>query len=318
MVDYIRSNTIKNYLKENKIVLTDEMTAALIANRSHINGMEKTHEALREIQEQTADDVLKKQIQRYIDDDLANLEELKASGRGDFYELSVWDERDREEKILEYYQEYESAERMAQTLGEKCIIRKHHAVQKSGDDYRLEDAQRNAAEFDKEGKLFYVFGSSSHRNEMEEWFEEKYYIFPHPYKRGDILEMTGNKDVLFIVVEDADPVVVEAERKRWKEIHMDYSDINISLTSIDRASGRIWDTDGWMHPYDFEYAHIEPDTEELAERIMLEIQKLLLGKWGSVQFIYDACLRLKEEYMESEKRVSLITGIKLRPWNVRV
>lgn len=318
MVDYIRSNTIKKYLKENKIVLTDEMTAALIANRSHINGMEKTHEALREIQEQTEDGILKKQIQRYIDDDLANLEELKASVRGDFYELSVWDERDREEEILEYYQEYESAERMAQTLGERCMIRKHHAVQKSGDDYRLEGARHYEAQFNKEGKLFYVLGSSNHLDEMEEWFEEKYYIFPHPYKRGDILELAGDKDALFIVVEDADPAVVEAERKRREWLHMDYSDINISVASIDRATGRIWDTDGWMHPYDFEYAHIEPDTEDLAERIMHEIQKLLLGKWGSVQFIYDACLRLKEEYMESEKRVSLITGMELRPWNVRL
>lgn len=215
---------------------------------------------------------------------------------------------------MEYYKEYESAEHAARTLGEKCTVRKHHAIQKSGDDFRLETAQRNDAEFDENGELFSVFGSSNHFNEIEEFFDDKYYFFPHPYKRGDILELIGNKDFLYIVVEDVDPAVVEAERKR--RASGDFTDINLSVTGIDRETGRIWDTDGGMHPYDFEYAHIEADTKNLAERIMLEMQKLLLGKWGSVQFIYDACLRLQEEFRESEKRVSLITGIELRPRNV--
>lgn len=65
MTDYIRSNTIKKYLRENHIVLTDEMTAALISSRSYVNGIKKTHKALREIQGQTADGVLKRQIEIY-------------------------------------------------------------------------------------------------------------------------------------------------------------------------------------------------------------------------------------------------------------
>lgn len=49
---------------------------------------------------------------------------------------------------------------------------------------------------------------------------------------------------------------------------------------------------------------------------MLEMQKLLLGKRGSIQFIYDACLRLQEEFSELQERQMLITGVELRPYNI--
>lgn len=307
MIDYILSNTIKKYLKEHKIILPDKMAAALICRRENDAGMEEMHEALREIQERTEDAGLKAQIRGYIEDDLANLAEFRESGSGDFYMLSVWGESE----VLEYYKAYEPAEHAARTLGERCKVRKRHAVQKAGDDFLTGAGYRDEAEFDEDGRLCFVSGSSNHFWE----FDQKYYVFPHPYKRGDILEGIGNKGFLYIVTEDADPAVAEAEQKRLAPL-ADFSDITISVTGIERATGRIWDSDGGMHPYDFEYAQIDPGTKDLAERIMLEMQRLLMGKRGSVQYIYDACLRLREDSRESEQRVMLITGVELRPRNV--
>lgn len=310
MADYIRSSSIRNYLKENKIVLPDKMAAALVCRQWLEIGMEGIHKVLREIQEQTEDEVLKKQIQRYIEDDLANMDELRKSGTEEIYELTFRDKRTGDYEHWEYYKEFESAEQIARTLQKECEITKHYVIQESDDSEP--ETGHGSARYAADGKLCFVTGSSSHCLEL---FDEEYYIYPHPYKRGDILKDIDNQDVLYIVVEDIDPDIVREERERFKSSR-DYTDINIWLTGIDKLTGKIFDTDGGIHPYDFEYADIDPDTEDFAERIMLEMQKLLLGKRGSIQFIYDACLRLQEEFRESQERRMLITGVKLRPYNI--
>lgn len=80
-------------------------------------------------------------------------------------------------------------------------------------------------------------------------------------------------------------------------------------------TGRVWDMDEWIYPFEFEYAPINGETEDVIERAALEMQQILRGKTGSSQYIFDAFARRQEEYLEYT-RISLITGITLHPHNV--
>lgn len=119
--------------------------------------------------------------------------------------------------------------------------------------------------------------------------------------------------MLYLMSMDSEAV---AERNRKKSQWGDVTDIGIAGTMICRRTGRIWDMDEWISPFEFEYAHINEETEDVIERAALEIQRILQGKTGSFQYIFDACARRQEEYLESA-RISLITGIELYPHNVR-
>jgi len=152
--------------------------------------------------------------------------------------------------------------------------------------------------------------------EQEGWerlFDEGYYSYPHPFRRGDILLRTGEKDTLYIVDMDKDPEK-ETERVNRLASFGDYTDIGIRTTTISKRSGRIWDMDEPLHPFVFEYACLDERTEDVIEQAALEIQHLMRGGRGSLQYIYDACLRRKEDCIEAT-REPLTTGIRLRPYS---
>lgn len=124
--------------------------------------------------------------------------------------------------------------------------------------------------------------------------------------------LQGNDEVLYIMDISREE---EEERKKRIASWADVTDIGISATMISRRTGRIWDLDEWVNPMEFEYAEIDANTEDVIERAALHMQRILQGKPGSFQYIYDACARRQEDYLESS-RISLITGIELHPHNV--
>ncbi len=320
MVDYIGSEAVKKYYKEKGIILSDRMIAARICNAGF--NVNEIHSSLREVQAQTKDDGLKVQIEKYIGRELDMYEKMKKSVPGDIYKLSIWCEGDEGYIENGYSRDFETAFLAAREIKarkkdvDRYKIEKFRIMDKSqfplAEEYwSIRDAN-GCAEYDEEEELYYIWIRMEEEEEWERLFDEEYYCYPHPFKRGDILVRRGDDDTLYVM--DLPP---ETEARREKKISQwgDFSDIGISATMFDRRTGRIWDMDERVHPFDFEYAPIDEKTEDIIERAALEMQQILQGNLGSFQYIYDACARRQEDYLESS-RISLITGIKLHPHNV--
>jgi len=92
---------------------------------------------------------------------------------------------------------------------------------------------------------------------------------------------------------------------------LDHSDAGIYVSSLDRDTGYLWDSDEPENPYLFEHYPISSDTEDIAEQIALELSNILKGSGGSLQFVQDGCQRLREKYEEDNKDL-YITGFSLR------
>lgn len=325
MVDYIGSDAVKKYYKERGIVLSDRMIAARICNAGFKSG--EIYNSLREIQTRTGDAELKRQIDRYIGREKAMYEKVEKSATGDIYRLSVWYKEDDRYSGNGYFSDFETAlsmmreimnKREAPDEYKKYKIEKFHMldspqISQTEEYWSMGDAD-GYAEYDSEGEVFNVWAGLEEEGNEERLFIEEYFYYPHPFKRGDILERRGNDETLYIMSFDPEEEA-EYEKRRALQGWGDLNDIGIAGTMISRRTGRIWTMDERVNPLDFEYARIDNGTEDVIERAALEMQRILLGKAGSFQYIFDACARRQEDYLEST-RISLITGIELHPHHV--
>lgn len=323
MIDYIGSNTVKKYYKENGIILSDRMIAARICNAGFKFNMKEIHSSLRELQAQSEDVSLNKEIEMYISRETGLYERLKKSVPGDIYRLSVRYKCDDDYIERGYFSDFELAFSVIQEIkcNEKdldcCKIEKFHIMDRAHipftEEYRdiMEDAV-GYAKYDGEGELYDVWYRLKEDGVGKTSFADEYYYYPHPFKKGDILVLQGNDEVLYIMDISREE---EEERKKRIASWADVTDIGISATMISRRTGRIWDLDEWVNPMEFEYAEIDANTEDVVERAALQMQRILQGKQASFQYIYDACARRQEDYLESS-RIFLITGIELHPHNV--
>lgn len=322
MVDYIGSETIKKYYKETGIVLSDRMIAARICNAGF--SVEEVHDSLQEIQARTEDSDLKEQIGKYIGREKIMYEKMKGSVPGDIYKLSVRYEKDDDYYGNGYFSDFDTALMTARKgKGEEddmdgYKIEKFHVIDRTKFPVReaywqMGDAD-GWAKYDRNGRLYDIWVRMEEEEEQQ-WtvsFTEEYFCYPHPFQRGDILVRHGNDEMLYIMSMDAEKT---AEREKRKAQCGDVLDIGIAGTMICRRTGRVWDMDEWICPFEFEYAPINGETEDVIERAALEMKQILRGKTGSFQYIFDAFARRQEEYLEST-RISLITGITLHPHNV--
>lgn len=320
MVDYIRSETIKKYYKENGIVLSDRMIAARICNARF--SVEEVHSSLQEIQERTEDVDLKEQIKKYISRETAMYEKMKTSVSRDIYKLSVLYENDDDYCDKGYFSDFDAAFRVGREMQEKkddvnkFQIEKFHLMEQNqlpfkGGYWEMGCAD-GCAGYGRNGKLYNMEARMEEDEEEEITFADEYFSYPHPFKRGDILVRHGDDEMLYIMDMDAEAVARRDKKGfQWGDV----TDIGIAGTMINRRTGRIWGMDEWINPLEFEYASIDEKTEDVIEQAALEMRWILLGKTGSFQYIFDACARRQEEYLEST-RISLITGIELHPHNV--
>lgn len=320
MVDYIGSETIKKYYEENGIVLSDRMIAARICNARF--SVEEVHSSLQEIKARTEDVDLKKQIEKYISREKTMYEKMEKSVPKDIYRLSVWYERDDDYCDNGYFDDFGTALLVAREMidkekdVDKYKIEKFHLMERTqlpfkGKYWEMGHAD-GCAEYGRNGKLYDIWVRMEEEETQKITFKDEYFYYPHPFQRGDILAMHGDDEKLYIMDMDAEAVAARDRRKsQWGDV----TDIGIAGVMISRRTGRIWDMDEWICPFEFEYAFIDEKTEDVIERAALEMRWILLGETGSFQYIFDACARRQEEYLEST-RISLITGIKLHPHNV--
>lgn len=274
------------------------MSAALIV-RNHDLCMDRARKALLEIQQHTEDQILKKQIRKYLKDGQSCLESFCGVTEGDIYRLLKRDGSQGVYTDAGYYDRPETAASVIPGLRSECLIEKYRLIrQKDPIIYgkKRENLWKRTgwARYNRKGERCEIWGPPGKDPSL--WktppFAERYYHYPHPFRRGDILKRTGEEEVLYIVLMHEDPEVEEKREKLFASAGK-YTDIGISTININRKAGTIFETADRIHPYEFEYAQPDQETSDRAERAALEIQSLLRGGYGSLQYLSALCSGMK-------------------------
>lgn len=111
MIDYIPSNSVKKYIKDNNITLSDFEKAALIYNAHNVT-KEDVYAELAELMRETKDKNLKKQIAERLEEDAKILKIIQTGGEKVIYKLSVYYPEDKEYEGEGFFATYEAAKKI--------------------------------------------------------------------------------------------------------------------------------------------------------------------------------------------------------------
>lgn len=120
MRELIPSKDVRNYLQKIGREFNDLERATIICNSDW--NLNKKHQALTEILENTKDEVLRGQIQDRIERDKEFIKKIKSMSGKLIIKLEVWEAVDREYQFAGYFETFASAESYASGCGRKCKI----------------------------------------------------------------------------------------------------------------------------------------------------------------------------------------------------
>ena len=123
MIDYIPSNSVKKYIKDNNITFTDFEKAALIYNARNVT-KEDVYAELAELMRETKDKNLKKQIAERLGEDAKILKIIQTGGEKVIYKLSVYYPEDKEYEGEGYFATYEAAKKFSRRYSQDFMIEK--------------------------------------------------------------------------------------------------------------------------------------------------------------------------------------------------
>ena len=123
MIDYIPSNSVKKYIKDNNITLSDFEKAALIYNARNVT-KEDVYAELAELMRETKDKNLKKQIAERLEEDAKILKIIQTGGEKVIYKLSVYYPEDKEYEREGYFATYEAAKKFSRRYSQDFMIEK--------------------------------------------------------------------------------------------------------------------------------------------------------------------------------------------------
>ena len=123
MIDYIPSNSVKKYIKDNNITLSDFEKAALIYNAHNVT-KEDVYAELAELMRETKDKNLKKQIAERLEEDAKILKIIQTGGEKVIYKLSVYYPEDKEYEGEGFFATYEAAKKFSGRYSQDFMIEK--------------------------------------------------------------------------------------------------------------------------------------------------------------------------------------------------
>ncbi len=294
MVDYIRSKSIKEYLKQDGAELTDLYKAVLILRTDC--PMEMIHESLEEIAENTVDEELKTAVREKIKEQRLEAAAVKKEQDGTVYTLEVY-EPDEEKYINEgYYTSYESAEKHARCFSMEHIIRKYRLFGEEDIENHFHDkfgfimSELGGLLLNYEGKVLKCL-SGIHRTgegSGSDILDSCCPILRHPFRKGDIVknlitEQTG-------IVNDCECTLDEWMKRKERAVSEGDSRNAGILVEYADPVGNFFQ----MHtfPYDLEYAE-ESACACSARRNVLKAAQSLIRSTGSLERFTDCRARLE-------------------------
>ena len=257
MIDYIPSNSVKKYIKDNNITFTDFEKAALIYNARNVT-KEDVYAELAELMQETKDKNLKKQIAERLEEDAKILKIIQTGGEKVIYKLSVYYPEDKEYEGEGYFATYEAAKKFSRKYSQDFMIEKMKLLfgDEADDGKYIKEDYINPAmgfiEYNKKGDIL-CFSSSEYDEEAlrekynYERFEDKYISFRHPFRQGDIVRniANGERGVVRSFADDADWEEYDAWQKKESPLHSDFGDAQVVVELL-------------FPNGEFSHVHIEP------------------------------------------------------------
>lgn len=280
MVDYIKSKSIKEYLKREAIELPDAHKAALILCSGYPIPM--IHSSLQEIAEHTSDQSLKAAIQVKIRQQCQEIHTWKENNSNEVYGLEVY-EPDEEAYIMEgIYRSYEAADLHAHYFEMEYIVRKYRLFGKDGLESHFHkrfgyiQAELGALHLDAEGNILkYIPGVGEMEAQQEKTMLDKPVILKHPFRKGDIVTDLETGDTG--VVNDCESTLEEWVKQKEELAKCgDTENLGILIEYAD-PFGNFFERH--TYPYHLEYAK-EPRTGSASKarwQVLREAQKLIKG-----------------------------------------
>lgn len=329
MIDFIRSQSVKKYLEERQISLDDKLKYALIIASQVMEPFDDIKESLLELAAETDDEEVRVQAPIWVRNEEAEYDVLaRNSGREYYYRLQYTD-RFGETEVQGCYPTLALAVKCGIKLADRECVDEFE-IEKSilpADEALIEDIEDAdsdtqydfaTARFRADGKLLCCSALCDvPKEKIESPLEERFYLIPHPFRRGDIVryvQKRGRSRFIGLILEQEDDEM-SAQKARIESLEKwcmpSWENVSVQLVNIDLETGLIWDNDCQVIPTELEFCEISDDTQDIGERVLLRLADLLKGRPTSLQYIQNGLMKLQESY-DDKQRYSLITGLSIR------
>lgn len=254
MLDYITSITLNKYWDDNNIQLSDFQRAILVIN-SEISISQKKDE-LTNIIEDTEDDLLKSKISTLIREYVNLFEAFKRTDENSVF--VVIDIADADNEFSDVFNNYEAAKEygLNMTYG-KFNITKQRVFNSVEERSEWEDENwctiDGVCRFNEHHELMSFEPMLESLDEKCLNFILSYIKFPHPFRKGDLVEYNGDIGIVYGAPKD------EVEYEAWLNAEpdkmSDISDLQFTSYFYDSNSGTIYHA----HPKPWELEKINDD-----------------------------------------------------------
>ncbi len=265
------SNTVKNYLHENNITLTDAAIVQII--HYFENNLESEWNQYDEIIQTTSDSQLRELLSSYVKYKREGLDLLKARTNSTVFLLYI-DYDDPDPILSGIYTSYELAHSMASILARDEYpfqIKKYRIISNASDPAYVEAKEHDfingdllgECDFRKTGHQVNVWSAEHPSVEKDTWNNlymslfETYQDFPHPFNPGDIVRRTSDGSIC-ILDENCTLDALRARAKKLTALGSPYPGMAAffvfekeTLTENDEC--RYQHSDEPEHPYGFDY-----------------------------------------------------------------
>lgn len=329
MIDCVRSGAVRKYLAEKGIELEDKLKYALVMNDNRLYPMEDVIQYLTYLAAVTADDEVREQAGKSISQFLKHYESFgQDRGPSYYYYLMVYDKWSKNYEPGGSFRTLNLAEtvgrKKASEDGTDFRIELKYIAQNEEegtwfDDSGVDQSDGGEAVYNEEGKLLYcICFADGMENDIEDPIEDRWFPFPHPFRRGDILRSVNEreKDMRYIVLSCAgdDEIQDQYDCHKWRfedGLSPSWDCTTFRVLPVSLKTGNIWEQDAPMYPYDFEYAEVSDDYENVRDQVLIQMSRMVKGEPCFMQYIQNGLQKLHEDY-DNEERYQLLTGIKLK------
>lgn len=175
--EFIKSNTVRSYLIEECIELTDYQKAIIIMN-TRMN-QHDTERYLKELRNNTKDDILCIEIDEYFDYNDKLFKTFKELNKREVFLLEYYDEED--DKAIMLSDNFDHLYEVGKTgMNEEFIIKRYK--------YDDDDFIGQYVHSPKKDNIYTELNNFEYKfshEDIYDYFYGKYFRMPHPFKQGD-------------------------------------------------------------------------------------------------------------------------------------
>ena len=329
------SETAKKYIKEYNVQIEDSYKANKIYSMLCFKPLEIRNESLMAFADTLEDDnIVRRQILEMINNEKKDLLRIQEKNTNGTIYILRYEYDDGSENIIGFYSTFNKAVD-ALMSSEEDDFTGYYYIEKEfiDDDYKNYDPKTvyhgkvkytsnrmivdiNAFSFEDNNENFvYRPYDAIQDSHGDIWFFEKKHMYPHPFRKGDVLKRTifqfdYQKDNVYRIM-----TYLRDDNDMLNDINIilnddgkDSSDCGILPEYLGPEEGAINWTDTREDPYDFDLVEdFDEFNSRLTKSVLETIQGLLRGKGGSLSFVQDYLILQREMMLfnKSEDDISL-------------